>query len=328
MLTGTTNNSIKTEASFSSIFSASCSSYDSFHHYDVVETLIDAHPANHVVQAKSKITGDSCFLCLRHGEYSAQLDKAISDINRKFIPSTPLTWIVQKANNFYIASKTIENIMDIDDIVDELGFTPYHFGRISVLSHFLGEYDRHLGNVIISRQSENILTGDKIDNAEALHDACLLNAQLVSEQSEDEGDSLEPDFSVPELDLTDFNTKAIPEPFSKEDVFANHWNFPPAIVNHFQYKKEQAQTLQMIASTPFSEFASILHNAVTASKRVEHLAFFEKLLEHNMIWNPTVREKMKAQLSHPETFPKVSEIGDSIKLLEKRHQRYCALNNK
>lgn len=331
MIAGTASSPTKVKATFSSIHSAQSSTYDAFYQYEIKEVLIDAIPANHVVEAKSKVTGESCFLCLRYGEYSAQLDKAISDINRLFIPSTPVTWIVRNGNLFYLASKKIENTIEISDINDvESPFTPLNFGRVSVLTHFLGEFDRHQGNVLISNDSDSDdFECSKIDNAKSLHDACLLSAKMPNENSSDDDVyDMEPEFPVPELELKAFNAEATPESITTEDVLANHWDFPPTIINHFQYQREQAETLKTIASMPFSRFATILRNTVTASKRTEHLSFLEKLLGSDMIINQQVCKKIEAQLAKPETFPKVSEIEDSIALLEKRHQQYAALKPK
>lgn len=329
MMTGVISSPTKAKTRFSSVFSTCAATYDAFHQYQIMETVIDGIPANHVVKAKNNVTGESCFLCLRYGEYSAQLDKAISDINRLFVPSTPLTWIVQNGNHFYIASKTVENVVDISDIKNvNTAFAPYYFGSISVLSHFLGEYDRHFGNALISNEfNSNSFVACKIDNPKSLQDTCLLSARIPMQDHDesDSDDNLEPEFPVPELELEAFNPEALPQSITEEDILANHWNFPKAILSHFEYQREQSATLQAIASTPFSTFATILRNTVTASKRVEHLAFLEKLLEYDMIANPQVRNKIKAQLAHPETFPKVSEIEDSIALLEKRHQQYAAL---
>jgi len=306
-------------------------SYEAFNQYELVELLIDAIPANHVIEAKHKVTGEAYFLALRHGEYSAQLDKAVSDIYRKYVPSTPQTHIVLDGNNFYIASKAIDGLVGYECIPEVMAnFTPYYFGSNSVLSHFVGASDIHQGNLLISSNSDNTFYSHAIDHPESLDDDNLQNVRLKSKDESDEESSgskenVEPEFKAHELGLTDFRPLPEPGSFSVEDIFANHWNLPASIVNHYQYKKEQAATLNAIANAPFSELATTLRNTVTASKRVEHLSFLEKLLQHDMITSKTVRKKIKAQLANPDTFAKVSEIEDSIRLLEKRHQQYAAL---
>ncbi len=307
------------------------SSYEAFDQYEPIDLLIDAIPANHVVEAKHKVTGERYFLALRHGEYSAQVDKAVSDIYRRYVPTTPETHIVQQENNFYIASKAVENNVDYQNIpVANACFTPFYFGSNSVLSHFVGASDIHLGNLLISTEDNSNFYSHSIDNAESLNDENLQSAQLKSqdESSAEDSNSCEvefPEFRVDELDLLDFEPKSQPEAFSVDDIFANHWKLPPVIVNHYQFKKEQTATLSAIANTPFSEFAQILRSNVTASHRVEVLSFMEKLLQHNMIASKSVRNQIVEKLQKQESFPKLSEIEDTIALLEKRHQRYVTL---
>ncbi len=96
-------------------------------------------------------------------------------------------------------------------------------------------------------------------------------------------------------------------------------------MNHYRYKQEQLATLKAIANTPFGEIAAILRNTVTASKRVELLSFLEKLVKSNLLESPDEVKKINEILKKPESFPKVSEIEDTIQLLEKRHRRYVTL---
>lgn len=317
-------------AKFASLHSKAAASYETLDQYTLIEKHIDAHPANHVIEAEEKSTGRACFLSLRHGEYSAQLDKACSDIYRLFVPSTPQTWIVKSGNDFYLASTTILNLTAYVDIPDQTGdFAPLYFGTNSVLSHFLGETDIHEGNMLVSTEDEFSFVAHKIDNADALGDDALQSARLKSKNDDSDEDigsfEEEPDFKVDELDVAPFAPKPNPEIFEIEDVFHNYWGYPAAVVNHYQYQQEQRATLKAIASTPFAQIADILRRTVTSSKRIENLAFIEKLYHSNLVTSPITRSQMEAVLDNPETYPKLSEIADVIQLLEKRHRRYGAL---
>lgn len=303
--------------------------YDSYDKYTIVECIIDAYPANHVLTATEKSTGKSCFLSLRHGEYSAQLDKAVSDIYRKYVSSTPETWIVRKGDDFYVASNTIINLTEYVDIPEQaVNFKPLHLGANSVLSHYLGETDIHEGNMLLSTEDEFTFVGHKIDNADSLDDVALQSARLVSKNEDSDEDSAfeeEPEFSVDELFLEAYVPKPEQESFDASDVFYNYWGFPKAVVNHFHYQQEQQATLKAIAATPFAEIAGILRSTVTASKRAENLLFLEKLYKSNLIDSKSVRKKIKTVINNPEQYPILSEIEDLIQLLEKRHQRYATL---
>ncbi|MBS0286668.1 MAG: hypothetical protein JSR17_05190 [Proteobacteria bacterium] len=322
-------NSASPQANFASIHTPASDSYDTFDQYTLIEKHIDAYPANHVLEVAEKSTGKACFLSLRHGEFSAQLDKACSDIYRLFVPSTPQTWIVKSGNDFYLASTTIENLTNYVDIPDQTDdFTPLYLGANSVLSHFLGETDIHEGNMLLSSEDDTTFVAHKIDNAEALDPDALQSARLTSKNDESDDDNSfndDPDFKVDELYLAGYEPKANPEPFDTADVFYNYWKYPAAVVHHYQYQQEQRDTLRAIASTPFSEMATILRHTVTASKRIENLAFMEKLYNSNLIASQAVRNEIKAILDNPDKLPKLAEIEDVIQLLEKRHQRYAAL---
>ncbi len=322
-------NSVSPQATFASIHTPASQGYDTFNQYTLIEKHIDAYPANHVLEAQQKSTGKACFLSLRHGEFSAQLDKACSDIYRLFVPSTPQTWIVKCGNDFYLASSTIENLTDYVDIPQKTNdFTPRYLGANSVLSHFLGEPDIHEGNMLLSTEDDTTFVAHKIDNAEALDPQALQSARLTSKNDDSDEDNLfeeEPDFKVDELYLAPYVPKANPESFNIDDIFFNYWKYPPAVVHHYQYQQEQKDTLSAIAATPFSEIATILRHTVTASKRIENLAFLEKLYHSNLIASQALRNEIKAMLDNPGNYPKLAEIEDVIQLLEKRHQRYVAL---
>lgn len=182
-------------------------------------------------------------MALRHGAFSAQVDKAVGQIIRLYTPQhTPEILIVQNNDDYYVATKEIPNI------TSEISafFAPIGFGQASVLSFFVGESDIHSGNLIYSADSQN-LYAHKIDHAESLNPAVLA------------------------------------EPVTLQDIFDNHWNLPTSVTSHSNYQNEQICTLLEISKTPFEVYRDIINTTITSTPQAEAESFINKLLLSDLI---------------------------------------------
>ena len=104
-------------------------------------------------------------MALRHGAFSAQVDKAVGDILHYYAPNhTPEITLLQNGVDHYVATQEIPHLTNT--LPETL--TPIGFGQASVLSFFVAEDDIHSGNLLYSLQNE-ALYAHKIDHAEALN---------------------------------------------------------------------------------------------------------------------------------------------------------------
>lgn len=265
------------------------STYESLNEYHMINIVVNNYPANYVFSAYKDDNPDEIwYLALRHGEYSAQVDKAVSDIFRNTIPSTPEATIVVDApnNDFYLSSREVTHLIKTIDI-DLIEHPPLYFGSVSVLSHFLAESDIHSGNMLISQQ-DNIIS-HKIDNAESLDTEIL----------------------------------TLPLDFTIDDILDNHWSLPKEIVEHPNYANEQLAMLELIAKTPFEDFSNIILNTVTASKKEETIHFLNKLLQSPLA-DAENKEHLKESIKYltENQVPELYEINDIINFLALRHEHY------
>lgn len=217
-----------------------------FSDYIQDKVIVDIYPANYVFTAHpTDNTKETWYFALRHGAFSAQVDKAVGQIMRLYAPQhTPEIFIIQNNDDYYVATKEIPNVTK----EVSASFAPIGFGQASVLSFFVGESDIHSGNLIYSTDTENQnIYAHKIDHAESL------------------------------------NPTILAEPITLQDIFANHWNLPSSITNHSNYQNEQICTLLQISRTPFEFYRDIIDTSITSTPQAEAESFANKLIISDLI---------------------------------------------
>jgi hypothetical protein len=215
--------------------------YESLNDYQNIEIVAASPYSSHRVLKATKIsTQETWYLTLRSTEFSAQLDKAISEVFRKYIPETPETTLVREGEDYYTASRAVENIVFSVE-PHSPHFAIYNFGSINILTHFVAESDMNICNVLISEEDYLKFVGRKIDHEECLDEKVLQESNV-----------------------------------NLEGILGNHWDFPPAVINHFNYQREQFATLDSLCKTPFSEISGIIKKYVRAGDIDTKLKLLQK----------------------------------------------------
>lgn len=220
---------------------------------------------------------DTYHIALRHGEFHAQVDKALSEIHRFFIGYGPTVYIIQDGKDFYVASRTIRNLQHysnlkqdstgvlsyIDDDVTKL-YNAKNLAGFVALAYFFGQSDIHSRNWGIQQQP-NGLFAYKIDDADAL-DKDILSEIITKEAISS---------------LTDHNNE-------------NDYSFslPQALLTSPVFQKELSEMFKKIASTDFSQIKAILKENITTHSATTLLWMQEKFLP--ILSNKTtILEKVK-----------------------------------
>lgn len=246
--------------------------YQDLQTYQVHDTIVNLYPANYVVTASIDANDDLWYLALRHGEYDAQVDLAVGEIFKYFLPESPEMHIVQDYVNhdYYIASKNIDNVSHA--YPENSNFKNY--GSISVLAYFVGETDYHGGNYLVQQYDTQTFNAIKIDHAESL------------------------------------DYEAISNPVTLDDILDNHWEFSDSITETEAYQNEQINMIHKIAQTPFDVFEGILRNHITSTQAESTLHFMNKLLESDFFENDIDSQNMI--LEYLDLFSEASKTGDDL----------------
>lgn len=244
--------------------------YKNFDGYMNIRPLGDEpeHPYAHLI-AEEKIKSrqenslytNSWFLLVRGGEYSAQIEMAMSQIYNYFLGYAPDIDIVRNQDRYYVASRAIKNFKSWYQIHQENpilinGYTLYDngtlekdgvrkkligLGGIAALTEFFADADVNPTNFGIQEDNDEVRVF-KIDNEAAL-------------DFEDDKRS----FMSLESILSELNEEAI--------------------IHMTWYQNEKNQMLKKIAETDFSVIENILRKYINASCINMQHRFMNKFLD-------------------------------------------------
>jgi hypothetical protein len=213
---------------------------------------------------------NSYHIALRKSEFEAQVDKALSEINKFLLGYGPEVDIIQKGNDFYVASRTIRDFFH--------GFSAYsittegifkksnHKMRLKglasmvAIAYFFGQSDIHSGNWGAQENGDEILCY-KIDDVEAL-DPKILSTPITNQ-------------TINELCAHgQFSTKMSNDAEPKKYFFS----VSKEICLTPEFREEFFMMMQKIANCDFNIIAKILQDNITTNKSFVAQWWMDKIL--------------------------------------------------
>lgn len=235
------------------------------------------------------------YLLYRRSEYAAQIELACAKIFKRLMGYGPEMEIVKDKDEFYIASRKIRNFMTGCPRFESSEEYKKIRGLASVwiIWYFLCQSDTHSGNYGTStNKKENLAFG--LDMAEAL------------------------DFKMMESPVTLLALNKIPYIVEEHFFGMSEDSLPCDYVASENFQQEKKLMIQLIGSTPFEVFESIIRETVTSDYYTHQKVMMAKLIK--LTEDPQVIHSMTKELS--KIAPQQFSIDALIQLLKNRHQQW------
>lgn len=278
--------------------------------------------------------GNQYHIALRHGEYHAQKEKAMSKIFKTFLGQSTDVDIVQDGDKFYIASRTIkdfiQNILTDYTVVQDGRclsknssgkiYKLVGLGSIAALDFFFGSDDVHSGNWGLQLQGDTLFAY-RIDSPDIL-DIELLKLPITRKK----------------IDSLPFVKREAGDPSSENDDIYS-MDIPKKVAESKAYREEVNTMLKKLAETEFAVIKKILEDNIDTSemdetfwtyswllpllrKSPEELSKTDGVTESLEMYKEFIDSTLKTLPESQKEFQtKKSDLSDIFYLLESRHKQ-------